>query len=57
MILIINIYNDIENVRKSCLACIEFQTTQPKDKLIPYGMSGNPWETIDAHIFMLDNKT
>ena len=36
--------------------CLEFQTTQPKDKPIPHDIPYKPLETVGADIFMLSNK-
>ena len=44
------------NSIKNCTTCPEFQATQLKDKLILYGILGTSWETVNAYLFVLDNK-
>ena len=38
----------------NCLVCLDFQVTQPKDKMMSHEILGKPWETSD--VFPLNNK-
>ena len=53
----IKINTDIDNTIKNCPTCLEFQATQPKDKLIPHDIPDKPGETVGSDIFMLNSKT
>ena len=51
-----NINIDIENHIKSCNTCLEFQQTQPKEKIIHHDIPLRPWEVLGVDIFHLNNK-
>ena len=36
--------------------CLEFQQTQPKEKIIHYDIPPRPWEVLGADIFQFNNK-
>ena len=52
----ININTDIENHIKSCNTCLEFQQTEPKEKIIHHNIPLRPWEVLGVDIFHLNNK-
>ena len=52
----VNINTDIEKHIKGCNTCLEFQQTQPKEKIIHHDISLRPWEVLGADIFHLNNK-
>ena len=41
---------------KNCITCLEFQQTQPKEKIIHHKIPLRPWEVLGADIFQLNNK-
>ena len=47
---------DIENYIKHCAMCLEFQQTQPKEKIIHHAIPLRPWEVISADVFHFNNK-
>ena len=51
-----NINTDIENHIKSCITCLEFQQTQPKEKIIHHNILLRHWEVLGVDIFHLNNK-
>ena len=46
----------IENYIKTCPTCLEFQQTQPKEKIIHHNIPLRPWEVIGADVFHFNNK-
>ena len=36
--------------------CLDFQQTQPKEKLIHHNIPGKPWEVIGVDMFTLNSK-
>ena len=51
-----NINADIEAYIKLCATCLEFQQTQPQEKLMYHDIPLRPWEVIGADIFHFKNK-
>ena len=39
-----------------CSTCMEFQSIQPRNKIIPHETPGKSWEIIDAEIFTIINS-
>ena len=37
--------------------CLEFQQTQPKEKIIHHDIPLRPWEVLGADVFQFNNKT
>ena len=56
MVYWVNINTDIENHIKNCITFLEFQQTQPRQKIIHHDIPLRPWEAIGADIFHLNNK-
>ena len=52
----VNINSDIENHVKTCITCLEFQQTQPKEKIIHCEILLRPWEVLGVDTFQLNNK-
>ena len=52
----VNVNNDIENYIKNCSTCLEFQQTQPMDKIIHHDIPIRPWDVLGVDIFQLNNK-
>ena len=52
----VKINTKIENHIKSCITCLEFQQTQPKEKIIQHGILLRPWEVLGVDILQLNNK-
>ena len=50
-------YADIENHIKSCSTCLQFQQTQPSEKIIHHDIPEKPLEVIAADMFTLNNKS
>ena len=48
-----NINVDIEAYIKVCATCLEFQQTQPKEKIMHHDILLRPWEVIGADVFHL----
>ena len=42
---------DIENYINHCAVCLEFQQTQPKEKIIHHNIPPRPQEVIGADVF------
>ena len=38
------------------MTCLDFQHTQPKEKIIHHDIPGKPWEVIGVDMFTLNNK-
>ena len=53
---LVNINTDIEKHINNCNACLEFQQTQPKEKMIHHDIPLRPWEVLAADVFHLNNK-
>ena len=51
-----NINANIEACTKSCATCLEFQQTQPKEKLMYHNIPLRLWEVIGVDIFHFKNK-
>ena len=51
-----NINANIEAYIKVCATCLEFQHTQPKEKIMHHNIPLRPWEVIGADIFNFKNK-
>ena len=52
----VNINTDINKHIKSCNTCLEFQQTQPKEKMIHHDIPLRPWEVLGADLFHFNNK-
>ena len=52
----VNINTNIEKHIKGCNTCLEFQQTQPKEKIIHHDILLRPWEVLGVNIFHLNNK-
>ena len=52
----VNIDNDIEDHLKYCNTYLQFQHTQPKEKIIHHDIPLRPWEVLGVDIFHLSNK-
>ena len=50
-----SINTDIEKYIKQCMTCLEFQQTQPKEKIIHHEVPLRSWEAVGADIFHFDN--
>ena len=46
---------DIKRYIKQCAMCLEFQQTQPKEKIIHHDIPLRPWEVAGADIFHFNN--
>ena len=53
----VDINTDIDKYIKNCNPCLEFQQTQPKEKMIHYDIPLRPWEMLGADVFYFNNKT
>ena len=51
-----NINSNIEAYIKNCATCLEFQQTQPKEKIMHHDIPLRPWEAISANVFDFRNK-
>ena len=51
-----NINANIEAYIKVCATCLEFQQTQPKEKIMHHDISLRQWEVIGVDIFHFKNK-
>ena len=47
---------DIEKYIKNCATCLEYQQTQPKEKIIHHDIPLRPWEVLGADVFHFNNK-
>ena len=52
----IDVNNDIKNYIKNCNTCLEFQQTQPKERIIQHDIPIRPWDVIGVDMFQLNNK-
>ena len=48
---------DIEDHIKNCSTCLNFQQTQPKEKVIHHDIPGKLWEVTGVDMFTLNKKT
>ena len=51
-----NINTDIEGNIKHCATCLEFQQTQPKEKITHHDIPLRPWEVVGADVFHFKNE-
>ena len=51
-----NINDDIEKHIQNCYICLDFQQTQPKEKIIHHEIPAKPWEIFGADMFTLHNR-
>ena len=51
-----NFNANIEAYMKLCGTCLEFQQTQPKEKITHHNIPLRPWEVIGADVFHFKNK-
>ena len=51
-----NINVDIKKYIKNCATCLEFQQTQPKEKIIHHDIPLRQWEVLGADVFHFNNK-
>ena len=51
-----NINANIKAYIKLCATCLEFQQTQPKEKIMHHNILLRPWDVIGTDIFYLKNK-
>ena len=52
----VNMNTDIENNVRPCATCLEYQQTQPLERIIPYELLQRSWEVVGVDIFMINNK-
>ena len=52
----ININDDIEKYIQNCSTCLNFQQTQPKERMIHHDIPAKPWEIIGTDMSTLHNK-
>ena len=52
----VNINTDIGKLYKNCNMCLEFQSTQPKERIIHHDIPVRPWDVIGTDMFQLNNK-
>ena len=50
-----SINTDIEKYIKQCATCLEFQQTQPKEKITHHEIPLRPWEAVGAEVFHFNN--
>ena len=48
---------DIGKILKHCSACLGFQQTHPKEKIIPHEIPGKQWEAIGMDMFSSNNSS
>ena len=51
-----NINADIKSYIKQCATCLEFQQTQPKEKITHHDIPLRQWEVVGADVFHFKNK-
>ena len=51
-----NIDTHIKKHRKNCTTCLEFQQTQPKEKVLHHDIPLRPWEVLVTDVFHFNNK-
>ena len=47
---------DMENFIKNCATCLQFQQTEPKEKIIHHDIPLRPWEVVSTDVFQFNNK-
>ena len=47
---------DIEKCIKQCATCLEFQQTQPKEKIIHHDIPLRPWKVVGGDVFHFNNR-
>ena len=47
---------DTEEVIKYCPTCLDYQATQPNDKVMLHKILGRLWKSVGADIFTINNK-
>ena len=47
----LNMNTNIENTMKQCERCLDYQHTQPQEK-IPHSLPAKPWEIVDVKIIL-----
>ena len=52
----VNINTDIKKHIKNCNMCLEFQQTQPKEKIVCHEIPLRPWEVLGTDIFHFNSK-
>ena len=52
----VDISTDIEKHIKNCNTCLEFQQTQPMEKITHHEIPLRPWEVLGADVFHFNNK-
>ena len=52
----VDIKMDIKKHIKYCTTCLEFQQTQPKEKIFHHDIPLRPWEVLGADISHFNNK-
>ena len=52
----VDINADKDNHIKCCNMCLEFQQTQPKEKIVHHNIPLRPWEVLGADVFHFNNK-
>ena len=52
-----NINDDIEKHIKNCSTCLDFQQTQPKEKIMHPKIPAKPWKIVGRDMFILHHKT
>ena len=51
-----NINADIKKYIKQCVTCLQFQQTQPQERMIHHDTPLLPWEVVGADVFHYNNK-
>ena len=52
-----NMYTDMKNTIKQCATCMDYQQSQPYEKIILYKMPQKPLEVVGVDIFPIKNNT
>ena len=52
----VNINADIKKYIRNCNTCLEFQPTQPKERIIHHDIPMRPWDVVGVGMFQLNNK-
>ena len=51
-----NINANIKSYIKHCTTCLEYQQTQPKEKITHHNIPPQPWEVFGTDVFHFKNK-
>ena len=51
-----SINTDIKKYIKQCPTCLQFQQTQPQERIIHHDIPLQPWEVVGADVFHYNNK-